>query len=163
MVKLRTTHHLDLIDILLVVSELTNRDLSAVSRSLDLAKANIAVDKPATIVRGQELYPSMPEKMAVLAESLLTRPPFPSRQREIAFLAIFELARRNGYRWTVRLTRPDVARELNDHLLQLQDGSSGGHRRFAHWISDRLSRRAGIAAQVSAISEAGRSSLPPTQ
>ena len=105
-----------------------------------LALADSALHAPATRFAGEELYPDLPTKAAVLSAHLVKNRPLLDGSKRVALLARIEFCGRDGHAWrpppgdedgevTADVIIHLAARSLDDEAIAT----------LARWISERIS------------------------
>lgn len=121
-----TVEYLQLEDLLQLVNDVGD----LVVRDLGLLEA--AAQRPQTTLYGQEAYPTLPEKAAVLLESLTRNHALIDGNKRIGWLAMVVFLDLNG----LTLDAPDD--DAYDLVISVSTGAldySVIARRLEHWIS----------------------------
>ena len=122
-----TVEYLHLEDLLQLAADLGD----LVVRDLGLLEA--AAQRPQTTLYGQEAYPGIPEKAAVLLESLTRNRALVDGNKRIGWLAVAVFLRLNG----LTLDAPDD--EAYDLVIAVSTGAldhGAVSRHLERWISD---------------------------
>ena len=93
--------YLNVADYVVIASEVLACTEADILRVLKIAGASSAIGAPATNYFEVELFPDFDVKVAVLGYRLLRNHPLPDGNKRCAFLAMIEMAERNGKTWTV--------------------------------------------------------------
>lgn len=102
----RHVHYLQLSDVLQVVARVSGFEVSEVATDDVIERARHALDAPGaerhTPEGGQQLFPTLAEKAAVMCERLLLEPPYRERGGRVAFECLNAFLLRNGSAWKER-------------------------------------------------------------
>ncbi|MDQ2743642.1 MAG: Fic family protein [Chloroflexota bacterium] len=95
--------YLELADFLLIAEAVLGVPPETLARSdRVVALADSALAAPAAAFAGEEFYPELAEKAAVLCSHLVRNHPLPDGSKRTAFLCLIEFIERNGRGWRQR-------------------------------------------------------------
>lgn len=95
-----TTKYLSLEQWVHLVAEVLQVDPGTVKRSANLHLADSALSAPQAGFGGQDAYPDLLDKAAVLGWHLANNHPLPDGNKRTAFVAAIVFLRLNGRKWT---------------------------------------------------------------
>jgi death on curing protein len=125
--------YLDLADYLLIAEAVTGLEaevLAEMPRVVNLASSALSV--PSSGWQGQDAYPELAQKAALLAARLAKNHPLPDGNKRAAWLSMVEFIERNGY----GLDQPEPV-EAVDAMLRLAS-SKLAEADFVEWLRPRL-------------------------
>ena len=94
-------NYLDLDDFLLIAQAVTGIDAERLARLPRMTLAESALASPRAGFGGEDAYPGLAEKAAVLCWHLARNHPLPDGNKRAAFVSMVELLHRNGFPWPV--------------------------------------------------------------
>lgn len=114
----------------------------------DLGGLESALAQPGMTFGGQDLYPSVAEKAAAIAHSLVCNHPFIDGNKRVGHLAMETFLVLNGW---------EVAADVDEQEVIMLQLAAGGLKReeFAAWVQSHLKRR---PTEPDAAQEGGRDS-----
>ncbi len=132
--------YLDLADFLIIAEAVLGLSAEQIALHTKLALADSALHAPAASFAGEEFYPDLPTKAAVLCAHLVKNHPLLDGNKRVALLATIEFCGRNGHVWgpppgdedgevTADVIIHLAARSLDDEAIAT----------LAKWISERIS------------------------
>ena len=92
-------NYLGLDDVLVIASAVLRVEPEVLMRASRINSADSAVHAPGATFGDIEFYPGLQRKIAVLGYRLVRNHPFPDGNKRVAFLAMVEMAERNGADW----------------------------------------------------------------
>ncbi len=92
-------NYLELGDFLMIAQAVTGIEAEKLARLPRITLAESALAAPAASFGGEEAYPTLAEKAAVLGWHLARNHPLPDGNKRAAYLSMRELVERNGRRW----------------------------------------------------------------
>lgn len=92
-----------------------------------------------------DVYETLADKTAVLGYRILRNHPFPDGNKRTAFIAMAELAERNGHIWEE--PDGDPAGDDTVSMMIAAAASEISEQQFADWVRSRLSARASRLAE----------------
>jgi death-on-curing protein len=122
--------YLELADYLLIAEAVLRVPAETLARSDRVVSlADSALSAPAASFAGQEFYPELVEKAAVLCSHLVRNHPLPDGNKRAAYLSLIE---RNGYAW-VQPTTEHGDDETVETMVQLATGQLSDAE-FTEWV-----------------------------
>lgn len=91
---------------------------------------------PAASFDGVEFHPGLVRKVAVLGYRLVRNHPFPDGNKRVAFLAMIEMAERNGASWNEPADDPE-----GDGTVAMMLAAAAGtvdEAAFVDWVGTRV-------------------------
>jgi death-on-curing protein len=134
-----SVEYLDLADFLIIAEAVLQLPADEIAVSTNLSLVDSALHAPAASFAGEEFYPDLPTKAAVLCAHLAKNHPLLDGNKRVALLATIELCGRNGYRWTPPPDDDDgevTAAVILDLAAGPMDDAVVGA--LAQWIGDRI-------------------------
>ena len=92
-------NYLGLDDVLTIASAVLRVEPEVLMRTSRINTAESAVHAPGASFDGVEFHPGLERKIGVLGYRLVRNHPFPDGNKRVAFLAMVEMAERNGKAW----------------------------------------------------------------
>lgn len=129
--------YLGLDDVLAIASAVLRVEPKVLMRTSRINSADSAVHAPGATFGGIEFYPGLQRKVAVLGYRLVRNHPFPDGNKRVAFLAMVEMAERNGGVWH----EPIGDCEGNETVEMMFAAAAGtvDEDTFAAWVKGRVS------------------------
>lgn len=132
-----TLRYLDLADLLIIAEAVLDIPAETLELSSRLHLAESAVHAPVASFDGVDFYPDLATKAAVLCAHLVKNHPFPDGNKRVAFLAMLQFVKSNGYGWSPPPGDEDgeVSAKV---ILDLAAGplNDGVVARLADWIRE---------------------------
>jgi death on curing protein len=131
------TRYLDLVDFLLIAEAALGVEVAVLQRITALHLAESALAAPAAEFQGEEFYPDIAPKAAILCSRIIRNHPLPDGNKRLGYLCAIEFVERNGFRWepptgdqpsgdeTVAVIEALAAREMEE-------------ADFAKWVKERV-------------------------
>ena len=129
-------YYLGLDDIVMIAAKVLSIEPEVLLRTSRINAADSAAHAPAASFGGVEFHPGLARKIAVLGYHLLCNHPFPDGNKRIAFLAMIEMAERNGATWNEPADDPD-GNETVEMMLAAAAGKIDEASFFA-WVETRV-------------------------
>jgi death-on-curing protein len=132
--------YLDLADFLIIAEAVLGSPAPHIAQHTKLALADSALHAPAASFGGEEFYPDLPTKAAVLCAHLVKNHPLLDGNKRVALLALIEFCGRNGHEWTP--PEGDEDGEVTAAVIVDLAGESLDDEAIANlagWIADRIS------------------------
>ncbi len=129
-------HYLGLDDIIFIASRVLQIDHEVLVRTCRISGTESAVHAPAASFGGLEFHPGLARKVGVLGYRLVRNHPFLDGNKRVAFLAMVEMAERNGANWSEPLDDPD-----GDETVEMMLGAAAGsidEPTFLRWVQTRV-------------------------
>jgi len=129
-------NYLGLDDVVGIASAVLIIEPETLLRTSRINTAESAVHAPAASFGGVEFHPGLVRKIGVLGYRLVRNHPFPDGNKRVAFLAMVEMAERNGRRWLEPIDDPD-----GDNTVAMMLAASAGHidePKFIAWVETRI-------------------------
>ena len=129
-------NYLGLGDIVLIASKVLLIEPEVLLRSSRINAADSAVHAPAASFDGVEFHPGIARKIAVLGYRLVRNHPFIDGNKRVAFLAMVEMAERNGATWNEPADDPD-----GDETVDMMMAAAAGtidESSFVEWVESRV-------------------------
>lgn len=130
-------NYLGLDDVLAIASAVLRVEPEVLMRTSRINSADSAVHAPGATFGGVEFYPGLRRKIAVLGYRLVRNHPFPDGNKRVAFLAMVEMAERNGAAWHEPIGDCD-----GDDTVEMMFAAAAGavdEDTFARWVEERVS------------------------
>ena len=129
-------NYLGLSDIVFIGSWVLRIEPEVLRRTSRTDAADSAVHAPAASFDGVEFHPGLARKVAVLGYRLVRNHPFLDGNKRIAFLAMVEMAERNGATWN----EPDDDPEGDDTVKMMVAAAAGtvDEATFVAWVETRV-------------------------
>lgn len=146
-----TVAYLDLADFLVVAEVVLATPAETLARVADLGLADSALHAPAAGFGGEEFYPDLAVKAAVLCTRLVKNHALPDGNKRTALLCTIEFCRRNGCTWTP--PPGDEDGEVTAGVIwELAAGPAGEKEvaTLASWIVGLLVERGAVRSACSA-------------
>jgi death-on-curing protein len=125
--------YLELADFLLIAESVLGVPAETLARSdRVVALADSALAAPAASFAGQEFYPELVEKAAVLCSHLVRNHPLPDGNKRTAYLCLIEFIERNGYAW-LHPTTEHGEDETVETMVRLATGQLSDVE-FTEWV-----------------------------
>ena len=128
--------YLGLGDIVLIASKVLHIEPEVLLRTSQINLADSAVHAPAASFDGVEFHPGLVRKIGVLGYRIMRNHPFPDGNKRVAFLAMVEMAERNGASWTEPAEDPD-----GDDTVTTMFAAAAGEidePTFVEWVGTRV-------------------------
>lgn len=129
-------NYLGLDDIVMIAAKVLRIESEVLLRTSRINTADSACHAPAASFGGVEFHPGLVRKIAVLGYRLLRNHPFPDGNKRIAFLAMIEMAERNGAIWNEPVDDPE-GDETVDMMLAAA-ASTIDEAGFIAWVETRV-------------------------
>jgi death on curing protein len=132
--------YLDLADFLIIAEAVLGSSAEQIALQTKLALADSALHAPAASFAGEEFYPDLPTKAAVLCAHLVKNHPLLDGNKRVALLATIEFCGRNGHEW--KPPPGDEDGEVTaDVIVDMAAGSldDDAIATLAEWIAERIS------------------------
>ena len=129
-------HYLGLGDIVLIASQVLRIEPEVLLRTSQINLADSAVHAPAASFDGVEFHPGLVRKIGVLGFRIMRNHPFPDGNKRVAFLAMIEMAERNGATWTEPADDPE-----GDDTVNMMFAAAAGEidePSFIEWVGTRV-------------------------
>lgn len=129
-------NYLGLGDIVVIASQVLRIEPEVLLRTSRINAADSAVHAPAASFDGVEFHPGLARKVAVLGYRLLRNHPFLDGNKRVAFLAMVEMAERNGATWTEPVDDPE-----GDNTVEMMLAAAAGtidEATFVQWAETRV-------------------------
>lgn len=129
-------NYLGLGDIVVIASQVLRIEPEVLLRTSRINAADSAVHAPAASFDGVEFHPGLARKVAVLGYRLLRNHPFLDGNKRVAFLAMVEMAERNGATWTEPVDDPE-----GDNTVDMMLAAAAGtidEATFVQWAETRV-------------------------
>ena len=130
-------NYVGLDDVLAIASAVLRVEPEVLMRTSRINSADSAVHAPGATFGGIEFYPGLQRKIAVLGYRLVRNHPFPDGNKRVAFLAMVEMAERNGAAWYEPADDPE-----GDETVAMMLAAAAGtvdEDTFAAWVEGRVS------------------------
>lgn len=124
--------YLGLGDLLVIASLELRIEAEVLAKASNLVVADSALNAPAAAFGGEEFYPDLATKVAVLGYRLIRNHPLPDGNKRVGLLAMIEFAERNGRRW-----KPLDEDDTVDTMVRVAAGTMTEHA-FTGWVADNL-------------------------
>ena len=129
--------HLGLADVVMIASAVLGTEPESLLRTNRIGGADSAVNGPAASFGGEEFHPGLARNVAVLGYRLTKIHPFPDGNKRVAFLAMVEMAERNGARWNEPPGDPDGDQTVA--MIVAAAAGSDDEPEFIAWVEGRIS------------------------
>jgi len=129
-------NYLGLGDVVRIASAVLAIEPETLLRTSRINTADSAVHAPAASFDGIEFHPGLVRKIGVLGYRLVRNHPFPDGNKRVAFLAMIEMAERNGRRWVEPDDDPD-----GDETVEMMVAAAAGdvdEPKFIMWVETRV-------------------------
>lgn len=129
-------NHLGLGEIIVIATKVLRIEPEVLLRVSRINMADSAVHAPAASFDGVEFHPGLVRKIAVLGYRLVRNHPFPDGNKRVAFLAMIEMAERNGACWNEQADDPD-----GDETVEMMLAAAAGtidEPTFIAWVEKRV-------------------------
>ena len=129
-------NYLGLGDIVMIAARVLRIDPEVLLRTSRIDTADSAAHAPAASFGGVEFHPGLVRKIAVLGYRLVRNHPFPDGNKRVAFLAMIEMAERNGATWNEPDDDPD-----GDETVEMMLAAAAGtidESSFITWVETRV-------------------------
>lgn len=129
-------NYLGLGDVIFIASKVLRIEPEVLLRTSRINVAESAVHAPGASFDSVEFHPGLPRKIAVLGYRLVRNHPFIDGNKRVAFLAMVEMAERNGKGWN----EPDGDPE-GDETVEMMVAAAAGtvdEGAFIDWVSRRV-------------------------
>ncbi len=130
-------NYLGLGDIVLIASKVLRIEPEVLLRTSRIDMADSAVHAPGASFDGVEFHPGLMRKIAVLGYRLVRNHPFPDGNKRVAFLAMVEMAERNGASWNEPADDPDGDETVE--MMLAAAASTVDEPTFIDWVETRVS------------------------
>lgn len=130
-------NYLGLGDIVLIASQVLRIEPEVLLRASRINVADSAVHAPGASFDGVEFHPGLVPKIGVLGYRLVRNHPFPDGNKRVAFLAMIEMAERNGANWNEPVDDPE-----GDETVEMMLAAAAGtidEPAFTRWVETRVS------------------------
>ena len=129
--------YLGLADVVMIASAVLRSEPESLLRTSRIGGAESAVNAHSASFGGVEFHPGLARKVAVLGYRLIKNHPFPDGNKRVAFLAMVEMAERNGARWDEPADDPDG----DQTVAMIVDAAAGSvdEQQFIAWVEGRIS------------------------
>jgi death-on-curing protein len=129
-------NYLGLGDVIFIASKVLRIEPEVLLRASRINVAESAVHAPGASFDGVEFHPSLTRKIAVLGYRLVRNHPFVDGNKRVAFLAMVEMAERNGASWN----EPDDDPEGDDTVEMMMAAAAGtvDEGAFIDWVDRRV-------------------------
>lgn len=131
------TRYLDLVDFLLVAEAALGVEVAVLQRITALHLAESALAAPAAEFQGEEFYPDIATKAAILCSRIIRNHPLPDGNKRLGYLCAIELVERNGFRWEP----PTGDQPSGDQTVAIIEALAAGEMEeteFVRWVSERI-------------------------
>ncbi len=129
-------NYLGLGDIVLIASKVLRIEPDVLLRTSRINTADSAVPAPGASFDGVEFHPGLLRKVAVLGYRLVRNHPFPDGNKRVAFLAMFEMAERNGASWNELADDPEGDGTVE--MMLAAAASTVDEAAFVDWVGTRV-------------------------
>ncbi|MFZ1438548.1 MAG: type II toxin-antitoxin system death-on-curing family toxin [Candidatus Microthrix subdominans] len=129
-------NYLGLNDIVWIASQVLRIEPEVLLRASRINSADSAVHAPGASFGGVEFQPGLVRKVAVLGYRLVRNHPFPDGNKRVAFLAMIEMAERNGTQWVEPPDDPE-----GDETVEMMLAAAAGtvdEETFVEWVKTRV-------------------------
>ena len=129
-------NYLGLDDVIMIAAAVLCIEPEVLLRTSRVSTAESAVHAPAASFGGVEFHAGLVEKIGVLGYRLVRNHPFPDGNKRVAFLAMVEMAERNGAQWTEPADDPE-----GDETVAMMRAAAAGtieEARFVAWVRTRV-------------------------
>lgn len=129
-------NYLGLDDVLTIASAVLRVEPEVLMRTSRINTAESAVHAPGASFDGIEFHPGLKRKIGVLGYRLVRNHPFPDGNKRVAFLAMVEMAERNGKAWI----EPAADSEGDETVEMMLAAAAGGidEPTFIAWVEGRV-------------------------
>jgi len=128
--------YLGLGDVVFIASKVLRIEPDVLLRTSRINTADSAVHAPGASFDGVEFHPGLVRKIAVLGYRLVRNHPFPDGNQRVAFLAMIEMAERNGASWNEPADEPE-----GDETVEVMLAAAAGtvnEATFIDWVETRV-------------------------
>ena len=129
-------NHLGLDDVLMIASAVLRVEPEVLMRTSRINSAESAVHAPGASFGGVEFHLGLRRKIGVLGYRLVRNQPFPDGNKRVAFLAMVEMAERNGAAWI-----EPAADSEGDETVEMMLAAAAGdidEPTFIAWVEGRV-------------------------
>lgn len=129
-------NYLGLDDVVKIAAKVLGIEPEVLHRTGRINTADSAVHAPAATFGGVEFHPGLVQKVGVLGYRLVRNHPFPDGNKRVAFLAMVEMAERNGAQWTEPPDDPE-----GDETVEIMFAAAAGtidEDGFIAWVGTRV-------------------------
>lgn len=129
-------NYLGLGDIVMIAAAVLRAEPEVLLRTSRINGAESAAHAPAASFDGIEFHPGLVRKIGVLGYRLVRNHPFPDGNKRVAFLAMVEMAERNGANWLEPENDPD-----GDETVEMMLAAAAGtidEASFITWVETRV-------------------------
>lgn len=129
-------NYLGLGDVVVIAAAVLRIEPEVLIRTSRINAADSAVHAPGASFGGTEFHPGLPRKVAVLGYRLVRNHPFPDGNKRVAFLAMVEMAERNGADWFEPPEDPE-----GDETVEMMLAAAAGtidETSFVAWVETRV-------------------------
>lgn len=134
--------YLQLADFLVIAEAVLRVPAESLARSdRVVALADSALAAPAASFAGEQFYPELTHKAAVLCSHLVRNHPLPDGNKRTAYLCLIEFLERNSYKWR-QPTNDAEEDEIVDTMVQLAAGQLS-EAAFWEWVGRHVVYPAG--------------------
>ncbi len=123
-------------DVVFIASKVLRIEPDVLLRTSRINTADSAVHAPGASFDGVEFHPGLVRKIAVLGYRLVRNHPFPDGNKRVAFLAMIEMAERNGASWNEPADEPE-----GDETVEVMLAAAAGtvnEATFIDWVETRV-------------------------
>lgn len=129
-------NYLHLKEIVEIASRVLDLEVETLIPSSRLDLADSAAHSPQASFGGVEFYEGLVTKVGLLGYRLIRNHPFPDGNKRVAFLAMIEMAERNGAFWDEPYNDPE-----GDDTVAFMFGAASGEvdeAAFLAWVATRV-------------------------
>lgn len=129
-------NYLGLDDVVMIAAAVLRIEPEVLLRTSRINSVESAVHAPGASFDGVEFHPGLNRKIGVLGYRLVRNHPFPDGNKRTAFLAMVEMAERNGAAWNEPLDDPD-----GDDTVEMIVAAAAGsvdEDTFIAWVEMRV-------------------------
>lgn len=121
---------------MIIAAAVLHAEPEVILRTSRINTADSAVHAPGASFDGIEFHPGLTRKIAILGYRLVRNHPFPDGNKRVAFLAMIEMAERNGASWVEPNDDPD-----GDETVEMMLAAAAGEvdeAGFIVWVETRV-------------------------
>lgn len=131
------TRYLDLVDFLLIAEAALGVEVAVLQRITALHLAESALAAPAAEFQGEEFYPDIATKAAILCSRIIRNHPLPDGNKRLGYLCAIEFVERNGFRWEPP-TGDQPSGDETAAVIEAVAAREMEEADFAKWVRERV-------------------------